>query len=68
MKYLGYQSCWIEGHITDDDRICDKMSKILNVPDDYDLVCFLPVGIAESSPIIPQKKAFVERAWFNSFP
>ena len=21
---LGYQSCWYEGHITDDDRICDK--------------------------------------------
>ena len=41
---LGYQSCWIEGHITDDDRICDKMAQILNVPDDYDLVCFLPVG------------------------
>ena len=28
---LGYESCWYEGHITDDDRICDKMAKILNV-------------------------------------
>jgi nitroreductase len=64
---LGYQSCWIEGHITDDDRICDKMAKILNVPGDYDLVCFLPLGAAENMPAGPQKKAFGERAWFNSF-
>lgn len=64
---LGYQSCWYEGHITDDDKICDKMAQILNVPEGYELVCFLPVGIAESEPIHPKKKAFGERAWFNSF-
>ena len=65
---LGYQSCWYEGHVTDDDRICDRMAQILNIPDTYELVCFLPVGIAENDPIRPQKKAFEERAWFNSFP
>jgi nitroreductase len=64
---LGYQSCWYEGHITDDDRINEKMAAILNVPVDYELVCFLPVGIAEDEPTIPKKKAFVERAWFNGF-
>ena len=64
---LGYQSCWYEGHITDTDRICDKIATILNVPDDYDLVCILPVGIAESEPSMPRKKAFEERAWFNGF-
>ena len=64
---LGYQSCWYEGHITDTDRICDKIAEILNVPDDYDLVCILPVGIAESEPSMPRKKAFEERAWFNGF-
>ncbi len=65
---LGYQSCWYEGHITDDDKIGDKMARILNVPADYELVCFLPIGIAESTPALPRKKAFAERAWFNSFP
>ncbi len=65
---LGYQSCWYEGHITDDDQICAKIARILNVPDGYDLVCYLPVGKAESDPLIPKKKAFAERAWFNSFP
>ena len=65
---LGYQSCWYEGHITDDDRICDRMAEILHVPDEYDLVCFLPVGIAEDEPQSVKKKAFEERAWFNTFP
>lgn len=64
---LGYQSCWYEGHITDEDKIGCKMAQILNVPDDYELVCFLPVGIAETEPACPKKKAFEERAWFNSF-
>ena len=64
---LGYQSCWFEGHITDDDRICDKIAKILNVPEEYDLVCVLPVGIAENEPLVPRKMEFSERAWFNSF-
>ena len=64
---LGYQSCWIEGHITDDDRIGEQMARILGVPDNYDLVCFLPVGVAESNPLPPKKKSFEERARFNSF-
>lgn len=61
---LGYQSCWYEGHITDDDRICDKLAEILGVPAEYELVCLLPVGVAKISCTIPIKKAFEERAWF----
>ena len=64
---LGYQSCWYEGHITDADRIGDKMARILGVPEDYELVCFLPVGVAAEDPKPPRKKAFSERAWFNGF-
>ena len=64
---LGYQSCWYEGHITDADRIGYQMAQILNVPDEYELVCFLPVGIAEEETIGPMKQAFEERAWFNGF-
>ncbi len=65
---LGYQSCWYEGHITDDDGIGDQMAKILNVPEDCHLVCFLPIGIAKGKPVEPKKKPFSERAWFNTFP
>ena len=64
---LGYQSCWYEGHITDEDRIGYQMAKILNVPDTYELVCFLPVGIAQTNPNEVRKKRFEERVWFNSF-
>ncbi len=64
---LGYQSCWYEGHITDTDRICDKIAEILSVPEGYDLVAILPVGIAEGEPVAPKKKPFEERAWFNGF-
>ncbi len=64
---LGYQSCWYEGHITDVDRIGYQMAQILNVPDEYELVCFLPVGIAEEETIGPMKQAFEDRAWFNGF-
>ena len=64
---LGYQSCWYEGHITDADRIGDKMARILGVPEEYELVCLLPVGVAAGEPVMPKKKAFEERAWFNGF-
>lgn len=64
---LGYQSCWYEGHITDTDRICDRMAEVLGVPDGYELVCFLPVGIPAEEVRAPRKKPFDQRAWFNAF-
>ena len=64
---LGYQSCWYEGHITDTDRIGDRIARILGVPEDYELVCILPVGRAEEAPAAPKKQPFGERAWFNGF-
>ena len=67
IKAMGYESCWYEGHITDEDRIGYRMAQILGVPDDQELVCMLPVGVPESEPVIPKKKPFEERAWFNSF-
>lgn len=67
MVELGYQSCWYEGHITDADRIGDQMARILHVPEDYELVCFLPVGIAEEAVQGPPKRPFSDRAWFNGF-
>ena len=44
------------------------MAHILNVPDDYELVCFLPIGIPKEKNIIKtKKKSFDEHAWFNCF-
>lgn len=65
---LGYESCWYEGHITDEDRIDLKLAEILGVPEDYQVVCFLPIGKAAPAPRpAPAKKPFGERAWFNGF-
>ncbi len=67
IKALGYESCWVEGHITDADQIGRQMADILGVPEDYELVCYLPVGIATEPLKHAQKKPFEERAWFNGF-
>ena len=64
---LGYASCWYEGHITDEDRIGDRLARILGVPEEYELVCVLPVGIAAETPGPLKKRPFAERAWFNGF-
>lgn len=68
MVELGYQSCWYEGHVTDADRIGYQMAQLLGVPDEYELVCVLPVGTAcEPCARAKAKKPFEERAWFNGF-
>ena len=65
---LGYESCWVEGHITDEDHIGRQMADILGVPPEYEMVCFLPVGVAETEPTHVRKRPFEQRAWFNGFP
>jgi len=64
---MGYESCWVEGVLTDEDAIGRKMADILGVPADYELVCFLPVGVATDSLNYVKRKPFNERAWFNGF-
>lgn len=62
---LGYQSCWVEGQVTDLDQIGRKMADVLGIPAEYDLVCYLPIGIAADPLKHAAKKQFEERAWFN---
>ena len=64
---LGYASCWYEGHITDTDRLCDKISSILDVPSNYDLVCILPIGRPIDEIRKVNKRDFKKRACFNTF-
>ena len=64
---LGYESCWIEGHVTDTDRIGDRMARILGVPEEYQLVCFLPVGLAAEDAKPPKKLPLESRYSFNGF-
>ncbi len=67
IKSLGYESCWYEGHITDEDNIGRKIADILEVPEEYDLVCILPIGISIEPLQEPTVKPFEQRAWFNGF-
>lgn len=64
---LGYVSCWVEGHVTGTDKIGEKMAQILGVPEGYELICYLPVGIPAEEVKIVEKKPLEERAWFNGF-
>ena len=67
IEALGYASVWVEGHITDVDQIGRQMADILGVPQNMDLVCFLPVGKPAEAAKQPSKKPFDERAWFNGY-
>ena len=64
---LGYASCWVEGHITDVDKIGRHMADILGVPQDMDMVAYLPIGKPDEKIVLPKKKPFEERAWFNGY-
>ncbi len=64
---LGYESCWVEGHITDADRIGRRMADVLSVPDNLDLVCYLPIGKPAEAGSRVKKLPFEERAWFNGY-
>ena len=67
IKALGYDSCWYEGYVTNEDRVGEKISALFEIPDEYEVVCVLPVGIAEDEPKYAPKMKFEERAWFNGF-
>ena len=64
---LGYQSCWMEGQVTDEDRIGRQMADILGVPQDRELICYLPVGVAAGPVKRVRKRPFAQRAWYNGF-
>jgi len=62
---LGYASCWIEGSVTASGETQKQIAGLLNIGEEYSVVAFLPVGIAEKEGKRPEYKEFSERAWFN---
>lgn len=64
---LGYESCWLEGHITDTDRIGRHMADVLGVPENLELVAYLPVGLPAEEGTHAKKLPFEERAWWNGY-
>jgi len=64
---LGYASCWIEGQVTEDVETQKQIAKILNIPAEYIVVGFLPIGVPEKEGKRPSYKLFSERAWYNVY-
>lgn len=67
IKAMGYESCWLEGYITDAEGMARRVAEILSVPEGYELVCLLPVGRAAEPVQAAKKKPEEERAWFNGY-
>ncbi len=64
---MGLESCWVEGKITGEDRIGRQMADALGVPEEYELVCFLPLGYPAEDVKRVSKQAFEDRARFNGW-
>jgi len=64
---FGYASCWIEGQITESPETQRQIAQLLNIPDEYIVVAFLPVGVPEKEGKRPVYKSFSERAWYNAY-
>ncbi|MFQ6082126.1 MAG: nitroreductase family protein [Candidatus Aminicenantia bacterium] len=45
----------------------DEMKKFFNIPDQYKLICFTPIGVPEKWPEMPPKKKLEEVVVFESF-
>ena len=64
---LGYASCWVEGYVAGFENVSKGMAELLNAPEGYSVVAYLPVGVPMSDLRRAPKKSFEERAGFNGF-
>lgn len=64
---LGYASCWIEGEIIAFPDQQKAFSKLLNIPREFTVVAWLPIGIPIKQGYRVTHKPFEERAFFNQF-
>lgn len=64
---LGYASCWVEGYVTDNQKVAEKIGEILGAPEGWHAVAYLPIGKPAEDIFRAKKKPFEERAGFNKF-
>jgi nitroreductase len=64
---LGYASCWVEGQVTENSETQQQIARLLNIPAEYNVVAFLPIGVPEKEGKRPSQKPFEERAWCNAY-
>ena len=63
---LGYASVWLDGMLRIEGRE-RKIAELLNIPENKQLRVILPVGIPVQTEKQAEKRAFSERAWYNSY-
>lgn len=64
---LGMETCWVEGDITGEPEIQAQFEKILDLPENLRMVCFLPVGYPAEEGKRREKMPFESRAFFNRY-
>ena len=45
----------------------DKMKEFFNIPEQYRLICFTPIGVPSKWPEVPPKKELEDLIFFESF-
>lgn len=63
---LGYASVWIDGWLRRGNH-AEAVGKLINLPDYKMVRVLLPLGTPAEEIQPPEKKAFEQRAWFNSY-
>ncbi len=63
---MGYASVWIDGSLRREDR-AKRIADLLGVPANFQVRVVLPIGVPAEEKPQNEKKAFSERAWYNSF-
>lgn len=63
---LGFASTWIQGQI--EGEKAEKIAELLNVPEDYMVIGYFPVGEPEEEVVHARKKeSFEERCFLNGY-
>jgi nitroreductase len=63
---LGYAAVWIDGWLRVEGH-AETIGQLVGAPDDKVVRILLPIGLPKYPPRGPEKKAFEQRAWFNSY-
>lgn len=61
----GLASCWIQGQI--EGEPAHQIAELINIPDDFSVLGYFPLGYPEKDVSSPSKKSFNERCFYNSY-
>lgn len=62
---LGYATTWIQGQI--EGEMASKIGEVLEVPEDYTVIGYFPIGEPKEEVSPPEKMSFEERCFLDSY-